>query len=212
MYGGFGNDFYVIDNSGDIADETDGDGSDTILSYDQLQSHGWATCDWDLGQPSRHCRRTRRGIGCDTIPSAISFSLADPVRAIGAIENLTLTGTSNINATGNALNNELTGNSGANDLIGGAMIWTGVGAADTASYAASTSGVTVSLMTGSGSGGDAQGDTLTNIENLTGSNFDDTLEGNAGNNKLVGGLGTDTVSYANATSGRMVGGSRSISP
>ena len=40
-----------------------------------------------------------------------------------------------------------------------------------------------------------------NIENLTGSNFDDTLEGNAGNNKLVGGLGTDTVSYANATSG-----------
>ena len=72
---------------------------------------------------------------------------------------------------------------------------------DTASYAASTSGVTVSLMTGTGSGGDAQGDTLTNIENLTGSNFDDTLEGNAGNNKLVGGLGIDTVSYAHATSG-----------
>ena len=58
-----------------------------------------------------------------------------------------------------------------------------------------------SLMTGSGSGGDAQGDTLSNIENLTGSNFDDTLEGNSLNNVLVGGLGTDTVSYANATSG-----------
>ena len=72
---------------------------------------------------------------------------------------------------------------------------------DTASYATSTSGVTVSLTTGTGSGGDAEGDTLSNIENLTGSNFDDTLEGNAGNNKLVGGLGTDTVSYANATSG-----------
>ena len=41
----------------------------------------------------------------------------------------------------------------------------------------------------------------TNIENLTGSNFDDTLEGNAGNNKLVGGLGIDTVSYAHAASG-----------
>ena len=48
-------------------------------------------------------------------------------------------------------------------------------------------------MTGIGSGGDAQGDTLSNIENLTGSNFDDTLEGNAGNNVLAGGLGTDTV-------------------
>ena len=56
----------------------------------------------------------------------------------------------------------------------------------------------MSLVTGIGSGGDAQGDTLSNIENLTGSNFDDTLEGNAGNNKLVGGLGIDTVSYAHA--------------
>ena len=52
-----------------------------------------------------------------------------------------------------------------------------------------------------GSGGDAEGDTLINIENLTGSNFDDTLEGNAGNNTLVGGAGIDTVSYAHATSG-----------
>ena len=63
------------------------------------------------------------------------------------------------------------------------------------------SGVTVSLMLGTGSGGDAQGDTLINIENLTGSNFDDTLEGNGGNNVLAGGLGTDTVSYAHAASG-----------
>ena len=59
----------------------------------------------------------------------------------------------------------------------------------------------MSLATGIGTGGDAEGDPLTNIENLTGSNFDDTLEGNAGNNSLVGGVGIDTVSYANATSG-----------
>ena len=95
---------------------------------------------------------------------------------------------------GLAGNDVISGLGGADWMDGGAGI-------DTASYAASTSGVTVSLMTGTGSGGDAEGDTLTNIENLTGSNFDDTLEGNAGNNKLVGGLGTDTVSYANAASG-----------
>ena len=59
----------------------------------------------------------------------------------------------------------------------------------------------MSLALGTGIGGDAEGDRLFNIENLTGSNFDDTLEGNAGNNLLVGGLGIDTVSYANATSG-----------
>ncbi len=58
---------------------------------------------------------------------------------------------------------------------------------DTASYAASSAGVSVSLMTGLGSGGDAQGDTLIRIENLTGSALDDTLEGNGGTNVLTGG-------------------------
>ena len=72
------------------------------------------------------------------------------------------------------------------------------GGVDTASYAASAAGVAVSLVTGFGSGGDAEGDRLSNIENLTGSNLDDTLEGNVGHNKLVGGLGIDTVSYAHA--------------
>ena len=63
------------------------------------------------------------------------------------------------------------------------------------------SGVNVSLTTGLGSGGDAEGDALANIENLTGSAFDDTLEGNGGNNVLAGGAGTDTVSYEHALAG-----------
>src|SRR6185295_14743026 len=57
------------------------------------------------------------GDGTDTVLSSISFSLADSVHAVGAIENLTLTGSA-INATGNDLNNVLTGNSAANILIG----------------------------------------------------------------------------------------------
>jgi len=68
-------------------------------------------------------------------------------------------------------------------------------------YAASASGVDVSLMTSLGSGGDAQGDTLVNFENVVGSSFDDTIEGNAGTNKLTGGANTsvgDTVSYEHA--------------
>src|SRR6185437_2826190 len=131
------------------------------------------------------------GSGIDTVLSSNSFSLADPKHAIGTIENLTLTGTANINATGNALDNVIIGNSGANVLTGGAGADTldGGDGNDTASYASSPFGVTVSLATGTGSGGDAQGDTLSNIENLTGSKFNDTLEGNAGNNVLAGGLG-----------------------
>jgi hypothetical protein len=51
--------------------------------------------------------------GIDTVQSSVTFTLPD------SVENLVLTGTSNIDATGNALNNTLTGNSGANVLIGG---------------------------------------------------------------------------------------------
>ena len=56
-------------------------------------------------------------------------------------------------------------------------------------------------MTGRGSGGDAEGDTLSAIGRLIGSRFDDILEGTAGNDQLYGeanGSGGDTASYANA--------------
>src|SRR5262249_57705343 len=81
---------------------------------------------------------------------------------------------------------------------------------DTASYDTSSTAVTVNLATGTGSGGDAQGDTLTNIENLIGSTFNDTLIGDqnanvliggAGADTLIGGGGSDTASYIDSTAG-----------
>jgi len=57
--------------------------------------------------------------GIDLVKASISFSLADPVHAIGDIENLTLTGAGNIDGTGNYLANALLGNTGANVLHGG---------------------------------------------------------------------------------------------
>ena len=106
---------------------------------------------------------------------------------------------------------------GGNDLIlggaGGDSINGGTGT-DTASYSDSGAAVTVSLESGHGSGGTAEGDTLTSIENLTGSAHDDFLIGNAGNNVLVGledndilkgGGGSDTL-YGDSGSDTLKGG------
>lgn len=67
--------------------------------------------------------------GIDTIQSSISFSLAN----LTHLENLTLTGTANLNATGNTANNNLKGNSGNNKINGGvgADTLTGGAGADT---------------------------------------------------------------------------------
>ena len=143
------------------------------------------------------------GAGTDTVESTVTFSLSSATQVRGNVENLSLLGTGAINGTGNALANVITGNSGNNILagLGGADTLTGGLGLDTASYAASGSGVTVSLTTGTGSGGDAEGDTLNEIENLTGSNHNDVLEGSSGNNALTGGLGIDTATYAAASAG-----------
>ena len=90
---------------------------------------------------------------------------------------------------------------GGNDTIsglGGADTLDGGAGTNTVTYAASALAVNVSLATGHGSGGDADGDILINIQNLTGSSFNDTLEGNDSKNVLIGGAGVDTVSYAHA--------------
>jgi len=52
------------------------------------------------------------GFGTDLVMASISYALTNYV------ENLTLTGTANINGTGNALNNIIIGNAGTNILLG----------------------------------------------------------------------------------------------
>ncbi|OHW38314.1 hypothetical protein BHC62_24450 [Pseudomonas sp. 06C 126] len=93
-------------------------------------------------------------------------------------------------------NNEMHGGNG-NDLlfsgIGNDLLDGGAGI-DTVSYANATSGVTVNLGTVGGQiTGGAGTDTLTALENLIGSNFNDFLTGNGSNNLISGGLGNDTL-------------------
>ncbi|MBT9311095.1 bluetail domain-containing putative surface protein [Leptothoe kymatousa] len=92
-------------------------------------------------------------------------------------------------------NDTLSGEAGADALIGGAGADTLDGGAgnDIALYNNSAAGVTVNLATGVGTGGDAEGDVLIDIERLTGSAFDDQLIGNEKRNTLIGGAGADTL-------------------
>ena len=117
------------------------------------------------------------------------------------------------NQTGTERSDTLTGGRGDDLLAGldGADTLTGLGGADTldgglgidtADYSASEAGVRIEMIynrhtdqtSGWGFGGDAEGDTLLSIENLTGSAFDDVLIGaNHSNNSLKGNDGNDAL-------------------
>jgi serralysin len=88
---------------------------------------------------------------------------------------------------GQSGNNTLKGGGGADALIGS---WNGN---DTASYYDSPEGVTALLYDNSGAGGDAEGDTFEEIENLTGSIYADVLWGDDGFNELMGMDGNDAL-------------------
>lgn len=105
---------------------------------------------------------------------------------------------------GNTLNDILHGGAGRDSLSGGrgndtldggadADAMDGGEGIDTATYEASSRGVSVDLRTGTGRGGDAEGDTLRAIENLVGSKFDDSLSGDKLDNLLIGGGGNDKL-------------------
>jgi Ca2+-binding RTX toxin-like protein len=171
-----------------------------------------------------HDNTLRGGLGADTLNGGAGFdfasyagsaagltaSLASPASNTGeaagdtyiSIEGLR---GSNFNdkLTGDAHDNFLQGELGADTLNGGAGF-------DYADYVNATSGVTASLANPASNTGEAAGDTYTSIEGLRGSKFNDKLIGNGSNNYLRGGLGADTLNgaggfdvadYKNATSG-----------
>ncbi|MEM8699345.1 MAG: Calx-beta domain-containing protein, partial [Pseudomonadota bacterium] len=99
---------------------------------------------------------------------------------------------------GSAGNDELDGLSAGDSLFGGTGedlliggeggdLLDGGGSTDTASYDLSPGGVTLSLRSGIGSAGDAEGDQLVSIENVIGSRRDDRIFGDDFANTLDGG-------------------------
>jgi Ca2+-binding RTX toxin-like protein len=147
--------------------------------------------------------------GVDEVVASVSYTLASNV------ENLTLVGSSVINATGNTLNNVLLGNGEANTLFGGAGNDTlnGRGGADVLLGGAGndvyvvddlltkiTENVNEGLDTVNASvsytlGANLENLTLTGADaiNATGNELNNILAGNSTDNVLSGGAGLDTL-------------------
>lgn len=111
---------------------------------------------------------------------------------------------------GSAFNDTLIGNDADNlfDGAAGADAINGLGGIDTVTYATSAAGVKVSLRGGqTGSGGDAEGDTWFNIENVIGSSHADSFESGSERGVVYffdGGNGQDVITFENAGSGATV--------
>ncbi|MGO1079969.1 calcium-binding protein [Inquilinus sp. CA228] len=100
--------------------------------------------------------------------AAVAVSLLAGAGTGGDAQGDTLFGIENL--VGSAFGDHLTGNAADNVLTGGAGgdLLEGGGGSDTISYADSTAGVVVSMATGQGAGGTAEGDRFSLIENITG--------------------------------------------
>ncbi|AMT87899.1 MULTISPECIES: retention module-containing protein [Pseudomonas] len=140
--------------------------------------------------------------GSDTANVSISYqdghtltgTAGDDVLVAGSGNNVINAGDGNDVLTAGSGNNEMHGDAG-NDLLysgaGNDLLDGGTGS-DTASYAHATAAVTVNLgLLGAQNTLGAGTDTLTGIENLLGSNFNDSLTGDGNNNVINGGLGND---------------------
>ncbi|MCR6660038.1 MAG: calcium-binding protein [Asticcacaulis sp.] len=150
------------------------------------------------------------GQGTDTVISSVTFGLSGQY-----IENLTLTGSSNLNATGNALANVLTGNSGNNVLNGGTGADTMIGGAGNDIYYVDSFYDVVTELNGGGTdtvyssvqyimgGSYVENATLTGTLNsyAVGNALDNILIGNSGNNNLTGGAGNDRLNGGTGADG-----------
>ena len=186
LTGGNGNDTYVVDNVTDIINE--------------------------LANPVPTPPAGTPVPGADTVRTSLTSFTLGVTAASANVEHLTYTGALAFTGTGSAGANTIIGGSGADSLNGGNGndTLTGGAGADTIdggagidrviySGVAAGSSIIVALADSPANGlanNDGTGaiDILRNVENVTGSNGNDTITGNSSANTLDGGNGNDTLS------------------
>ena len=138
------------------------------------------------------------GEGTDTVVAGFSYSLATS----NNVENLTLTGSAGLSATGNAADNVLTSNTGVNTLTGGlgndtyvlsnaadSVVENPGEGTDTVQFAGNFNGTSFLLPTNFENATNVGSVSLT----LTGNSLGNTLIGGAGAEIFNGALGNDTL-------------------
>jgi Ca2+-binding RTX toxin-like protein len=176
------------------AQNTFGAGIDTLRNFENLRGSSFGdTLSGDAGNNVLDGSDGIDTVSYTNASAGVQVSLGLSTQNTGGAGMDTLQNFENL--TGSLFADTLRGNF-ANNLINGN------GGIDTVSYDNAVAAVQVSLSstTAQNTGG-AGTDTLVNVENLTGSSHNDTLQGNVGNNVLDGGSGIDTVSYSSAGAG-----------
>jgi Ca2+-binding RTX toxin-like protein len=239
LQGGEGDDSYLVNNVGAVVKEYRHEGEDTVystISYtltanvENLVLMGTAALNGTGNAQDNHLTGNGAGSilngqggddnyyvnqvgdtivesahnGWDAVLSSIDYTLETHV------EELYLTGTANLNGTGNAQDNNLNGNSGDNVLDGKGGEDLMVGRAGNDTYYVDNTGDVVKERAGEGN--DSVYSTLSysltaHVENLiltgtaaingTGNDADNVLTGNDANNTLRGGEGNDSLSGGN---------------
>jgi len=132
----------------------------------------------------------------DAVTLADNLLNGTPDAALSLLGDTTFTGKAgNDRGQTGSGNDTLSGIGGADTLVGGdgGDQLNGGAGSDTASYETALAGVHASLANSASNTGDADGDSYSLIENLTGSGFVDKLTGNARANVLTGGNGNDQL-------------------
>ncbi len=197
LTGGAGNDFLYGLNGGDTL--VGGSGADTLNGGNGTDTASYSDATGAV------TIRLFNGTGQNNIAQGDTLTSIENVTG-GSFNDSLVGSDANNTLSGGAGNDFLYGLNGNDTLVGGvgADTLNGGNGFDTASYADASGGVTIRLFNGTGQNNIAQGDTLTDIENAAGGNFNDSLVGSNDANSLWGAGGNDFL-YGLAGNDRLDG-------